>query len=68
MKLALDSFGFNLSKKAMRLLLRRYSMNGRIAFDSFVALCIRIKALSGMYIVQWFKEFFDYVAKQSWKV
>jgi len=43
---ALVTFGYNLSPQAMGVLLRRYSVDGRVKFDSFVALCVRLKALT----------------------
>lgn len=43
---ALVTFGYNLSPQAMGVLLRRYSTDGRIPFDGFVALCVRLKSLT----------------------
>ena len=46
---ALVSFGYNLSPQAMGVLLRRYSNNSRVSFDQFVALCVRLRALTGKF-------------------
>ena len=44
---ALTSFGYNLSPQALGVIIRRYSVQGKISFDAFVALCVRIKSLTG---------------------
>lgn len=41
---ALRSFQYNLSPQVMGVLVRRYSNDGRITFDAFVALCVRLRA------------------------
>ena len=43
---ALVSFGYNLSPQAVGVLTRRYGSSGRIAFDAFVALCVRLRMLT----------------------
>ena len=43
---ALVSFGYNLTPQAMEVALRRYSTDGKIPFDNFVALCVRLKSLT----------------------
>ena len=45
----LVAFGYNLSPQAMGVLLRRYSNDGRIGFDDFVSLCVRLRALTCEY-------------------
>ena len=41
---ALVSFQYRLSPQVMGVLLRRYSTDGRVTFDSFVALCVRLRS------------------------
>ena len=50
---ALVSFGYSLSPQAMGVLLRRYSTDGKIPFDGFVALCVRLRALTSELGVVW---------------
>ena len=45
----LVAFGYNLSPQAMGVLLRRYSNDGRVGFDDFVSLCVRLRALTCEY-------------------
>ena len=44
---ALVTFGYNLSPMALGIILRRYSTDGRVSFDGFVSLCVRLRALTG---------------------
>ncbi|XP_071812333.1 sorcin-like isoform X2 [Apostichopus japonicus] len=46
---ALTSFGYNLSPQAYGCLIRRYSVNGKVTFDAFVALCVRLRALTDQF-------------------
>lgn len=48
---ALASFGYRLNPQTMGVALRRYSVNGRIAFDDFISLSIRVRILTGKLIV-----------------
>ncbi len=50
---ALDGYGFSFppTSPIPGLILRRYAMNGKITFSSFVALIIRLTALSGEWMV-----------------
>lgn len=41
------SSGFNLSPQAMNVVMRRFSVGGRIAFDDFISACIKLRALTG---------------------
>ncbi|XP_065840010.1 sorcin-like [Oscarella lobularis] len=43
---AVASFGYRLSPQALSILVKRYSTDGRIAFDDFVACCIRLRSLT----------------------
>lgn len=43
---ALTAFGYNLSPQVMGVLIRRYSTDGRVAFDAFVALCVKLRSLT----------------------
>ena len=43
---ALASFGHKLSPPAMGVVLRRYSIDGKVSFDNFIALCVRINSLT----------------------
>ncbi|KAM9851486.1 sorcin isoform 2-T2 [Aulostomus maculatus] len=46
---AITSMGYNLSPQAMNCMLKRYSINGRIAFDDFVSCCVRLRALTDQF-------------------
>lgn len=46
---AVVSFGYNLSPQAHGVLLRRYSTDGKVKFDDFVALCVRLRALTDQF-------------------
>ena len=41
--------GYRLSPNALNVIVKRYSTNNRISFDDFVACCVRLKALTGLY-------------------
>jgi len=43
---ALVTFGYNLSPQAFGILIRRYANQGRITFDAFVGLCVRLRAVT----------------------
>ena len=46
----LSSFaGYRLSPNALNVIVKRYSTDHRITFDDFVACCVRLRALTGMY-------------------
>ncbi|XP_044062932.1 sorcin isoform X2 [Siniperca chuatsi] len=46
---ALTSMGYNLSPQAMKSIMMRYSINGRITFDDFVSCCVRLRALTDQF-------------------
>ncbi|XP_061631300.1 sorcin-like [Phyllopteryx taeniolatus] len=46
MQQAIRSLGFNLSPNAMNMIMKRYSVNGRIPFDEFVSCCVRLRGLT----------------------
>ncbi|CAN9514369.1 unnamed protein product [Ophioblennius macclurei] len=46
---AIGSLGYNLSPQAMNCIMKRYSLNGRIPFDEFVACCVRLRALTDQF-------------------
>lgn len=43
--------GYRLSPNALNVIVKRYSTNNRISFDDFVACCVRLRALTGLYRV-----------------
>lgn len=43
---AIGSLGFNLSPQALNIIMKRFSINGRIPFDEFVSCCIKLRALT----------------------
>ena len=43
---ALVTFGYNLSPQALGVINRRYANQGRVPFDAFVGLCVRLRALT----------------------
>ncbi|XP_041799361.1 sorcin-like isoform X1 [Chelmon rostratus] len=46
---AITSMGYNLSPQAMNVIMKRNSTNGRIAFDDFMSVCIRLRALTDQF-------------------
>lgn len=46
---AIGSMGYNLSPQALNCVMKRYSLNGRIPFDEFVACCVRLRALTDQF-------------------
>nr|CAJ12147.1 sorcin [Suberites domuncula] len=46
---ALVSFGYNLTPQAIGVLQKRYSNTGKIAFDDFVSLCVRLRSLTAQF-------------------
>lgn len=46
---AIVSMGYNLSPQAMNIIMRRNSVQGRIAFDDFMSCCIRLRALTDQF-------------------
>ena len=51
---ALVTFGYNLSPQAQGVMLRRYSNQGRVPFDAFVALCVRLRILTSKWWVDYY--------------
>ncbi|KAM3929519.1 sorcin [Leptodactylus fuscus] len=43
---ALGTMGYRLSPQALNFISRRYSNHGRIAFDDYIACCVRLRALT----------------------
>ncbi|EDV26753.1 uncharacterized protein TRIADDRAFT_22435, partial [Trichoplax adhaerens] len=43
---AIASFGYRLSPQALNIMVKRYSDNGRIAFDNFISCITRLKTLT----------------------
>ncbi|KAI8505063.1 hypothetical protein Bbelb_171720 [Branchiostoma belcheri] len=43
---AIRSWGYNLSPQALNVIVKRYSDNGRISFDDFVACAVRLRLLT----------------------
>ncbi|KAM3873526.1 sorcin [Diretmus argenteus] len=46
MQQSLASMGYNLSPNALNIIVRRYSFQGRIPFDEYVACCIKLRSLT----------------------
>ena len=44
---ALNSFGYRLSPQAFQILVSRYGVNGKVAFDDFISCCIKLRVLTG---------------------
>uniref|UniRef100_A0A8C3E930 Sorcin n=1 Tax=Corvus moneduloides TaxID=1196302 RepID=A0A8C3E930_CORMO len=45
---ALMTMGFRLSPQAVTAITKRYSTQGKIAFDDYIACCVKLRALTGM--------------------
>uniref|UniRef100_A0A3Q3VRS0 EF-hand domain-containing protein n=1 Tax=Mola mola TaxID=94237 RepID=A0A3Q3VRS0_MOLML len=43
---AITSMGYNLSPQAMNVIMKRFSMSGRITFDEFISCCVKLRALT----------------------
>lgn len=43
---AIDSMGYRLSPPTLNAIVKRYSKNGRIFFDDYVACCVKLRALT----------------------
>ena len=48
MNQALTAFGYRLSPQAFNVLMGRYSVNGQVAFDDFIACSIKLRTLTGV--------------------
>ncbi|KAG7265081.1 hypothetical protein CRUP_003439 [Coryphaenoides rupestris] len=46
MQQALSSMGYNFGHQALNVIIRRHSNQGRIAFDDYVACCVRLRSLT----------------------
>ncbi|XP_039593344.1 sorcin isoform X1 [Polypterus senegalus] len=46
MQQAITLMGFRLSPQAMNIIVKRYSLNGKIGFDDYMACCIRLRTLT----------------------
>uniref|UniRef100_A0A2I3SYD9 EF-hand domain-containing protein n=1 Tax=Pan troglodytes TaxID=9598 RepID=A0A2I3SYD9_PANTR len=44
---ALTTMGFRLSPQAVNSIAKRYSTNGKITFDDYIACCVKLRALTG---------------------
>ena len=44
---SLAEAGYNFSPQSLGVVLRRHSTHGRIAFDDYVACCVRLRSLTG---------------------
>lgn len=42
--------GYNLSPQAMNVIMKRFSMGGRITFDEFISCCVKLRALTGEWV------------------
>lgn len=40
--------GYRLSPQTLTTIIKRYSKNGRIYFDDYVACCVKLRALTGI--------------------
>lgn len=43
-----SSLGYRLSPQTLAAIVKRYSKNGRIFFDDYVACCVKLRALTGI--------------------
>lgn len=43
--------GYRLSPQALNVIVKRYATNAQVSFDDFVACCVRLRALTGLYKV-----------------
>lgn len=43
---ALTAMGFRLSPQAVNAIAKRYSTNGKITFDDYIACCVKLRALT----------------------
>uniref|UniRef100_A0A673VRF9 Sorcin n=1 Tax=Suricata suricatta TaxID=37032 RepID=A0A673VRF9_SURSU len=43
---ALTTMGFRLSPQAVNSIAKRYSTNGKITFDDYIACCVKLRALT----------------------
>lgn len=41
--------GYRLSPQALNVIVKRYATNARVSFDDFVACCVRLRALTGLF-------------------
>ncbi|KAG8518977.1 Sorcin [Galemys pyrenaicus] len=46
---ALTTMGFRLSPQAVNSIAKRYSTNGKITFDDYIACCVKLRALTGVF-------------------
>lgn len=46
---ALKSFGYNLSEQALVIMVRRYAVAGKITFDNFVGLCVKLRSVTSKF-------------------
>lgn len=46
---AIAGLGYNLSPQAMNIVMKRFSINGRIPFDEFVSCCVKLRALTDQF-------------------
>lgn len=45
--------GYRLSPQTLAAIVKRYSKNGRIFFDDYVACCVKLRALTGIQHLRW---------------
>ncbi|XP_077998075.1 sorcin-like [Glandiceps talaboti] len=46
---ALTTFGYNLSPAALNIIVKRFSQDGRVTFDDFVAVCVKLRSLTDQF-------------------
>uniref|UniRef100_A0A8C1XSX2 Sorcin n=1 Tax=Cyprinus carpio TaxID=7962 RepID=A0A8C1XSX2_CYPCA len=49
MSQAVSSMGYRLSPQAMNCIIKRYSSNGKISFDDYVACCVKLRSLTDVF-------------------
>uniref|UniRef100_A0A8C1P9H7 EF-hand domain-containing protein n=1 Tax=Cyprinus carpio TaxID=7962 RepID=A0A8C1P9H7_CYPCA len=49
MSQAVSSMGYRLSPQAMNCVIKRYSSNGKISFDDYVACCVKLRSLTDVF-------------------
>ncbi|MBN3321183.1 GRAN protein, partial [Atractosteus spatula] len=54
MSQSISSMGYRVSPQVLSGIIKRYSKNGRIFFDDYVACCVKLRALTGIEYINFF--------------
>lgn len=49
MNQAVSSMGYRLNHQAMSCIIKRYSSNGKVSFDDYVACCVKLRSLTDLF-------------------